>query len=212
MSGHYSNYVTPSSPSSKLASPTTSTELLIAIPHRQTGPMQEPKQVETSSAGSSSTVKRSHTSPRQPHPAGRDEIEESQSQNPTIYCPPHNPPSAHLHLPRVSNDSSPRVSPSALEAGYAKEPDPSRHVSRSAAGDEKCDRVVRDGTKVWPPWKREDGWGGWRSDWVKKEALVVPLVVQAFSAGVLDATTYADFMTFASNRTSPPASLKSSVR
>jgi hypothetical protein len=55
---------------------------------------------------------------------------------------------------------------------------------------------------VWPPWKREDGWTGWRNDWVRKEALVVPLIVQAFSAGVLDATTYADFMTFASNRES----------
>ena len=211
MSEHYSNYVTPSSPPSKLASPTTSTELLIAIPHRQTRPMQEPKHGETSSAGSSSTVKRSHTSPRQPNPAGRDEIEESQSQNPTIYCSPQNPPSAHLHSSHVSNDTSRRISPSALEAGYAKEQDPSQHVSRTATGDEKRVRVGLDGTTVWPPWKREDGWVEWRSEWVKKEALVVPLVVQAFSAGVLDATTYADFMTFASNRTSPPASLERSM-
>lgn len=56
---------------------------------------------------------------------------------------------------------------------------------------------------VWPPWRRDDGWAGWKNDWVRKEGLVIPLIVQAFSAGVLDATTYADFMTFASNRMSP---------
>lgn len=73
-------------------------------------------------------------------------------------------------------------------------------MSCATSGDEKDDdRHIKT---VWPPWKRDDGWAGWRSEWVKKEALVVPLVVQAFSAGVLDATTYADFMTFASNRES----------
>jgi hypothetical protein len=56
--------------------------------------------------------------------------------------------------------------------------------------------------RIWPPWKREDGWKGWRDEWVRKDALVIPLIVQAFSAGVLDATTYADFQTFASNRES----------
>ena len=52
------------------------------------------------------------------------------------------------------------------------------------------------------PWKREGGWAGWRDEWVRKDALVIPLIVQAFSAGILDATTYADFQTFASNRKS----------
>ena len=56
--------------------------------------------------------------------------------------------------------------------------------------------------RIWPPWRREDGWAGWRDEWVRKDALVIPLIVQAFSAGILDATTYADFQTFASNRKS----------
>jgi len=56
--------------------------------------------------------------------------------------------------------------------------------------------------RIWPPWRRADGWTGWRDDWVRKDALVIPLIVQAFSAGILDATTYADFQTFASNRKS----------
>jgi hypothetical protein len=56
--------------------------------------------------------------------------------------------------------------------------------------------------RIWPPWGREDGWAGWRDEWVRKDALVIPLIVQAFSAGILDATTYADFQTFASNRES----------
>jgi hypothetical protein len=56
--------------------------------------------------------------------------------------------------------------------------------------------------RIWPPWERDDGWQGWRDEWVRKDALVIPLIVQAFSAGILDATTYADFMTFASNRKS----------
>lgn len=77
----------------------------------------------------------------------------------------------------------------------------SSQTHRQQDGGDESDRTHRD--KVWPPWEREDGWIGWRHEWVKKEALVVPLVVQAFSAGVLDATTYADFMTFASNRESP---------
>lgn len=55
-------------------------------------------------------------------------------------------------------------------------------------------------TRVWPPWKRTDGWAGWGRESVSTMSLVPCLVVQAFSAGVLDATTYADFHTFASNR------------
>ena len=59
-------------------------------------------------------------------------------------------------------------------------------------------------TAVWPPWRRADGWAGWGRESVSTMSLVPCLVVQAFSAGVLDATTYADFHTFASNRQSIP--------
>lgn len=83
-----------------------------------------------------------------------------------------------------------------MEAGHAKD---MRCSQADASGVQEKETDV-SGDKVWPPWKREDGWRAWRSEWVKKEALVVPLIVQALSAGVLDATTYADFMTFASNR------------
>lgn len=207
MSGHYPNYVASSSPSiTNPTSPTTSTELLISAPPRQQVPMQGASQGESSkgsSIRSSSTVKRSRIPPREPDASteGHDELGNTLSQTSTTDSSPQNLPPAHVHSSHVSNDPSPSISPSALEAGFAKEPD-SRHVSRTATGDEKCDSPVHDGLKVWPPWKRDGGWAGWRTEWVKKEALVVPLVVQAFSAGILDATTYADFMTFASNRTS----------
>ncbi|WVQ97264.1 hypothetical protein IAU59_004375 [Kwoniella sp. CBS 9459] len=54
---------------------------------------------------------------------------------------------------------------------------------------------------VWPPWKRRDGWSGWMGDTVTANALVLSLILQAFSTGILDATTYLDFNTFASNQT-----------
>lgn len=199
MSRHYTTYLTPSSPpTSNPTSPTTSTELLISGPHHAA--MQEPKEGESSRgskiSSSSSTISRTRQAPQ----TGTEEHDEIVIDQPsTTYSPPRGPPSAHVHPSRPSEDHTPSLSPSALEAGYAKEPD-SRHISRTITDDEK--RNHGDRTNVWPPWKRDDGWTGWRSEWVKKEALVVPLVVQAFSAGVLDATTYADFMTFASNRKS----------
>ena len=54
--------------------------------------------------------------------------------------------------------------------------------------------------KSWPPWKRQDGWSGWGRESIITANLVPALVMQAFSTGILDATTYADFRTFASNR------------
>nr|ODN98707.1 hypothetical protein L204_02671 [Cryptococcus depauperatus CBS 7855] len=56
---------------------------------------------------------------------------------------------------------------------------------------------------VWPPWNRRDGWSGWMSDTVTSKSLVMSLIIQAFSTGqvILDATTYLDFSTFASNQT-----------
>lgn len=55
---------------------------------------------------------------------------------------------------------------------------------------------------VWPPWKRRDGWSGWMGDTVTADSLVWSLIIQAFSTGILDATTSLDFSTFASNRES----------
>ncbi|EAL22096.1 hypothetical protein CNBC2340 [Cryptococcus deneoformans B-3501A] len=52
---------------------------------------------------------------------------------------------------------------------------------------------------VWPPWKRRDGWSGWMGDTVTADSLVWSLIIQAFSTGILDATTSLDFSTFASN-------------
>ncbi|OXG85087.1 hypothetical protein C350_01713 [Cryptococcus neoformans MW-RSA36] len=54
---------------------------------------------------------------------------------------------------------------------------------------------------VWPPWKRRDGWSGWMGDTVTADSLVWSLIIQAFSTGILDATTSLDFSTFASNQT-----------
>lgn len=58
----------------------------------------------------------------------------------------------------------------------------------------------RKSTPAWPPWKRKDSWTGWAMESVLTTNMVPSLVVQAFSTGILDATTYADFNTFASNR------------
>ncbi|RSH83837.1 hypothetical protein EHS25_005452 [Saitozyma podzolica] len=52
-----------------------------------------------------------------------------------------------------------------------------------------------------PPWKRRAGWGGYLAESIPTCNIVPTLVLQAFSAGILDATTYADFSTFASNQT-----------
>lgn len=202
MSRHSSAYLAPSILQSA-SSPTTSTELLISGSGTQPF-MDETKQGESSkgsrSRSSSSTMKRSrHTDTER-----NDAIEMSRSSTPS-QTQPQAPPSAHLYPSRLSHDQTPSISPSALEAGYTKELDSTR-ITPTATCEEKRDE--RNVSKVWPPWKRDDGWTGWKSEWVKKEALVVPLVVQAFSAGVLDATTYADFMTFASNRMYPPAALE----
>jgi len=82
--------------------------------------------------------------------------------------------------------------------------DPERQLTSNTLNEK--DSTAQSNTcnpyRIWPPWRREDGWAGWREEWVRKDALVIPLIVQAFSAGILDATTYADFQTFASNRKS----------
>ncbi|WWC58572.1 uncharacterized protein I303_101115 [Kwoniella dejecticola CBS 10117] len=54
---------------------------------------------------------------------------------------------------------------------------------------------------IFQPWKRQDKWSGWMSDTVTAKSLVLCLIMQAFATGILDATTYLDFQTFASNQT-----------
>ncbi|BEJ17885.1 hypothetical protein CspHIS471_0701530 [Cutaneotrichosporon sp. HIS471] len=44
-------------------------------------------------------------------------------------------------------------------------------------------------------------WNMWANESVKTSALVPALLMQALATGLLDATTYTDFMTFASNQT-----------
>lgn len=51
------------------------------------------------------------------------------------------------------------------------------------------------------PWERKDGWSGYLAESVSTRALIPSLVVQALATGILDATTFADFNTFASNQT-----------
>ena len=74
----------------------------------------------------------------------------------------------------------------------------------SAVEEGLCEKSssLKENTRVWPPWKRRDGWAGWGRESIGTASLVPSLVVQAFSTGILDATTYADFNTFASNRKS----------
>jgi hypothetical protein len=94
-------------------------------------------------------------------------------------------PTLHIIPPKTINDTERQITTNTLNEKDSRSPSNSCNPYR-----------------IWPPWKREDGWAGWRDEWVRKDALVIPLIVQAFSAGILDATTYADFMTFASNRKS----------
>lgn len=112
---------------------------------------------------------------------------------------------------RVAADPSPKPvdDPTQASQSYCQSTnDPERHDTNPTTINEKSQSPSSPASqssnpyRVWPPWKREDGWRGWKNEWVRKDALVIPLIVQAFSAGVLDATTYADFQTFASNRQS----------
>ncbi|OCF73746.1 hypothetical protein I204_05590 [Kwoniella mangroviensis CBS 8886] len=70
--------------------------------------------------------------------------------------------------------------------------DPSKNVNTTTSTTAKV---------VFPPWKRNDRWSGWMGDTVTAQSLVLCLILQAFSTGILDATTYLDFSTFASNQT-----------
>jgi hypothetical protein len=133
---------------------------------------------------------------------------------PAMYAPSSHPSPVPIQsdvmLPLFAHSTGPLPDPERIHDAYNKEErsdytSPSGSIPNEKTIIEK--RSTPSGPRscaypTGPPWKREDGWIGWKNDWVCKEALVVPLIVQAFSAGVLDATTYADFMTFASNRKS----------
>jgi hypothetical protein len=133
---------------------------------------------------------------------------------PAMHAPPSTssplPSQSDLMRPLSAHSTGPSPDSERIHATYGKEERSDYTPPSGSVPDEKTinkKRSTPSGPKscaypTGPPWKREDGWIGWKNDWVRKEALVVPLIVQAFSAGVLDATTYADFMTFASNRKS----------
>jgi hypothetical protein len=125
------------------------------------------------------------------------------------------PPPPAMHASHASSSSSaPRPhqtsTPPSIDACPLQHPILEKPVGNclptSGQNEKEQTNIHRAGTSthqsVWPPWRRDDRWAGWKNDWVRKEGLVIPLIVQALSAGVLDATTYADFMTFASNRVS----------
>ncbi|WVR09727.1 hypothetical protein IAU60_006803 [Kwoniella sp. DSM 27419] len=73
--------------------------------------------------------------------------------------------------------------------------------SKGAQPQEELDSTPLPINQVWTPWRRRDGWSGWMADTVSADALVLSLILQAFATGILDATTYLDFSTFASNQT-----------
>ena len=89
----------------------------------------------------------------------------------------------HARSGRKTMDSEKTLRPNQMEDGQT----------------DKTDLEYNTGTL---PWHRRDGWSGWGRENVSTIALVPSLVCQAFSAGVLDAITYAEFSTFASNRKS----------
>ncbi|ORY27067.1 hypothetical protein BCR39DRAFT_560167 [Naematelia encephala] len=71
-----------------------------------------------------------------------------------------------------------------------------------------CPIVSYDPEKAQPPnqrqlapWNRPKGWSSYLAETLPPQRVVYALVVQAFATGILDATTYADFSTFASNQT-----------
>ena len=124
----------------------------------------------------------------------------------TTPLPPNSPIDKPYHLNRTTPIATPLpLSATPHSPSFTTNP-PQRQFTNATTineNEKQIDASPCNPYVTWPPWRREDGWAGWRDEWVRKDALVIPLIVQAFSAGVLDATTYADFMTFASNRESP---------
>ncbi|OCF45354.1 hypothetical protein I317_00877 [Kwoniella heveanensis CBS 569] len=104
------------------------------------------------------------------------------------------------NVERVTAGSSSSSEPNTLADNIGEKQGAEKDVKqeKEEEEDESSPIPVRS---VWPPWKRRDGWSGWMSDTVTADALVLSLILQAFSTGILDATTYLDFNTFASNQT-----------
>jgi len=115
----------------------------------------------------------------------------------SLRSPPH---------PRgISNDE--RIDPGLLEASLASRPrsklllqSPTATSTPTPEREKEKDETTRQSSPNRAPWRRRDGWRGWATESVGTSEMVPALVVQAFSTGILDATTYADFNTFASNR------------
>jgi hypothetical protein len=162
----------------------------------------QPSQVHT--ATSLSTGLREHLADTRPPPTINAPCRHVSSSPALIESAPQSPtprPTSDLHQtqqPTLSTTLLPSITPPPFTN------DTERQITTNTLNEKDSRSPSNSGNpyRIWPPWRREDGWAGWRDEWVRKDALVIPLIVQAFSAGILDATTYADFQTFASNRKS----------
>ncbi|ODN84106.1 hypothetical protein L202_00119 [Cryptococcus amylolentus CBS 6039] len=122
---------------------------------------------------------------------------------------PQQPRSKEPTSPPTMTDDKPLARYQDIELGRPsrRQQDDSDDASRDAER-RRVDRVEKnvdipdtDAHVVVLPWKRRDGWAGWMGDTVTADSLVWSLIFQAFSTGLLDATTTLDFNTFASNQT-----------
>ena len=154
-------------------------------------------------ATSLSTGLREHQADTRPPPTMAGPCRHISSSPALMESAPQSPsfrPTTERDQPQQSTLST--ILPSINQPAFSN--DPERQLTTNTLNEK--DSTAQSNTcnpyRIWPPWRREDGWTGWREEWVRKDALVIPLIVQAFSAGILDATTYADFQTFASNRKS----------
>jgi len=162
----------------------------------------QPSQVHTTT--SLSTGLREHLADTRPpptinapcrHVSSSPALIESAPQSPTSRPKPERSPT---HQSTLNTTLLPPITPPTFRN------DTERQITTNTLNEKDSRSPSNSGNpyRIWPPWRRDDGWAGWRDEWVRKDALVIPLIVQAFSAGILDATTYADFQTFASNRKS----------
>jgi hypothetical protein len=162
----------------------------------------QPSQVHT--ATSLSTGLREHLADTRPPPTINAPCRHISSSPALIESAPQSPTSRPMSERYQTQQSalSTSVLPSITPPTFIN--DTERQITTNTLNEKDSRSPSNSGNpyRIWPPWRREDGWAGWRDEWVRKDALVIPLIVQAFSAGILDATTYADFQTFASNRES----------
>lgn len=122
----------------------------------------------------------------------------------TTKCPKCAPPQPRILWQSSLTGEIPR--PSDMEEGLTG-PQTRRETI------DTCDEKASFRSRILPlaPWRRIDSWRGWAKEDIATSTLVPSLAVQAFATGILDATTYADFHTFASNRKSSTISLSVQV-